>query len=86
MHLAESDGLLESLFFSGEGGSRLARTRIRNSKNTILGWADGSPAGLSEMTRRLPEGPRDPTKIPRIQILMSLAVFLVAMEVSHFPR
>ena len=29
------------------------------------------------MTRRLPEGPWDPTKIPRIQILMSKGVFLV---------
>ena len=31
------------------------------------------------MTRRLPEGPWDPTKIPRIQILMSRVVFLVGV-------
>jgi len=37
------------------------------------------PAGLLEVTRRLPEGPWDPTKIPRIQILMSLDAFLVGM-------
>jgi len=35
--------------------------------------------GLQKMTRRLPEGRWDPTKIPRIQILMSQDIFLVGV-------
>jgi hypothetical protein len=38
------------------------------------------------MTRRLPEGPWDPTKIPRIQILMSQDVFLVGVGDVAFPQ
>ena len=37
------------------------------------------------MTRRLPEGPWDPTKIPRIQILMSQDVLLVGVGGVSFP-
>src|ERR1700722_13910119 len=39
-----------------------------------------------KMTRRLPEGPWDPTKIPRIQILMSRVVFLVGTGGIPFPQ
>jgi hypothetical protein len=42
--------------------------------------------GLKRMTRRLPEGPWDPTKIPRIQILMSRVVFLVGADGVPFPQ
>ena len=38
------------------------------------------------MTRRVPEGPWDPTKIPRIQILMSWVVFLVETGGIPFPQ
>jgi hypothetical protein len=38
------------------------------------------------MTRRVPEGPWDPTKIPRIQILMSQDVCLVGVGVVPFPQ
>jgi hypothetical protein len=37
------------------------------------------------MTRRLPEGPLDPTKIPRIPILVSQDVFLVSMGGVSLP-
>src|ERR1700722_17365260 len=39
-----------------------------------------------KMTRRLPEGPWDPTKIPRIHILMSRVVFLVGTGGIPFPQ
>ena len=38
------------------------------------------------MTRRLPEGPWDPTKIPRIQILMSQGDFLVGVGGVAFTQ
>jgi hypothetical protein len=38
------------------------------------------------VTRRLPEGPWDPKKIPRIQILMSRDVFLVRVGGPPFPQ
>ena len=38
------------------------------------------------MTRRVPEGPWDPSKIPRIQILMSQDVCLVGVGVVPFPQ
>jgi hypothetical protein len=44
------------------------------------------PGVSLEMTRRLPEGPWDPTKIPRIQILMSQVVFLVGMGGLPSPQ
>jgi hypothetical protein len=38
------------------------------------------------MTRRLPEGPWDPTKIPRTQIFMSQGAFLVARDGVPFSQ
>jgi hypothetical protein len=38
------------------------------------------------MTRGLPEGRCDPTKIPRIQIFRSRDGFLVAADVGTFPQ
>src|ERR1700722_12653173 len=38
------------------------------------------------MTRRLPEGPWDPTKIPRFLILMSQDDFLVGVGSLIFPQ
>ena len=42
--------------------------------------------GTWRMTRRLPEGPWDPSKVPRIQILMSQDVFLVGASVVLSPQ
>jgi hypothetical protein len=50
--------------------------RLRGSLHRALGG----------VTRRLPEGPWDPTKIPRIQILMSRDVFLVRVGGPPFPQ
>ena len=60
------------------------RTQADNSKRSS--GRGGPPAELSRTTRRLPEGPWDPTKIPRIQILMSQDVCLVGVGVVPFPQ
>ena len=59
----------------------------------LWAWKPECPKGFNrsrrtsqKMTRRLPEGPWDPTKIPRIQISMSQKVFLVAVGGVSFPQ
>ena len=70
-----------------DAGGLITGGRAIRQRQLNLSRGDSGVARASEkMTRRLPEGPWDPTKIPRIQILMSQDGFLVESVASYFPR
>ena len=56
------------------------------TRRVTAGCGSDVPWASRKMTRRLPEGPWDPTKIPRIQILMSPDVFLVGANGDPSPQ